>query len=210
MGKRPSQTAAEFLAQLERDPAFVARRAERDESLRRLAEADAWAEAPLVEALRAAGSSVTSVWDLVNTRESYPSLVPVLLSHLNRDYPERVREGIARALAVPAARMGWNTLVDTYTSATDATTHGIKWALHLAIAAAADSSHLDSLIRLATDGRHGRNRSYFVDALARIDDPRANAALAELASDPDLAESLKRVARKSRRLNRIVAGSRKE
>src|SRR5258708_2980331 len=34
------------------------------------------AEAPLVQELRAAGAQVLSVWDLVNTKDRYPQLIP--------------------------------------------------------------------------------------------------------------------------------------
>jgi HEAT repeat protein len=193
MSKRKGKTAAELMAELEKDPSYLEHRSRREEELQRKEGEYARAEAPLVRELRAAGSQVLSVWDLANTPGSYPTLVLTLLAHLDRPYPERVREGIARALAVPEARQGWDKLVNSYLSETDTTTHGIKWALHLAIAAAADLSVLDSLIRLAADRRHGRNRAMFVDALARLNDPRARAALDELGGDPDLADDVRRV-----------------
>jgi|HubBroStandDraft_1064217.scaffolds.fasta_scaffold128242_1 HEAT repeat protein len=196
MSKQKGKTAAELMAELEKDPSYLKQRSRREEALRRTDEEYARAEAPLVQDLRAAGSQVESVWDLVNTSGAYPTLVPTLLAHLDRPYLERVREGIARALAVPEARVGWDKLVNSYVSETDATTHGIKWALHLAIAAAADISVLDTLIRLAADRRHGRNRAMFVDALARLNDPSARAALDELAGDPDLADDVRRVMKK--------------
>jgi len=194
-------TLAEHHAQLKAEgkwDEYVARKKERSDAIRRKEEEYTQAEAPLIHDLRAAGGEVSSVWDLVNTRGSYPTLVPVLLAHLDHPYPERVREGIARALAVPEARAGWDQLVNSYLSETDATTHGVKWALHLAIAAAADISVLDTLIRLAVDRRHGRNRAMFVDSLARLNDPRARAALDELAGDPDLADDVRRVMKKRR------------
>ncbi len=198
MSKRKGKTAAELMAELEKDPSYLEQRSRREEELRRREEEYARAEAPLLRDLRDAGSQVSSVWDLVNTPGSYPALVPTLLAHLDRPYPERVREGIARALAVPEARQGWDKLVNSYLSETDTTTHGIKWALHLAIAAAADISVLDTLIRLASDRRHGRNRAMFVDALARLNDPRARATLDELAGDPDLADDIQRALKKRR------------
>ncbi len=199
MSKGKTMTAAELMAQLEQDPVWVEQRRQREEKLRLEEEEDARAEAPLVKDLRAAGAQISSVWDLVNKPGSYPNLVPILLTHLDRPYPERVREGIARALAVPEARSAWDRLVSRYLSETDTTSHGIKWALHLAIAAAADASVLDTLIRLATDRRHGRNRALFVDALARIGGPRAEAVLSQLANDPDLAEDVRRVRKKKQR-----------
>jgi hypothetical protein len=157
------------------------------------------AEAPLVQELRAAGAQVLSVWDLVNTKDRYPQLIPILFEHLDQPYPDRVREGIARALAVPESRLRWDELVSRYLADSDTTTKGMKWLLHLSIAAAADVTVLDTLIRLACDRRHGRNRALFVDALARIGDPRAQATLAALAGDPDLADDVRRVTKKQKR-----------
>lgn len=169
----------------------------RQESRYKAAE-DARAEVPLVQELQAAGAEVSSVWDLVNTKDSYPQLISILFAHLDRPYPQKVREGIARALAVPESRSHWDELVKRYLAETETTTNGMKWALHLAIAAAADISVLDTLIRLAVDRRHGRNRAMFVDALARLNDPRARTALNELAGDPDLADDVRRVMKKRR------------
>src|SRR5580658_6227723 len=107
MSKQKGKTAAELMAELEKDPSYLKQRSRREEALRRTDEEYARAEAPLVQDLRAAGSQVESVWDLVNTSGAYPTLVPTLLAHLDRPYLERVREGIARALAVPEARVGW-------------------------------------------------------------------------------------------------------
>ena len=149
MSKQKGTTAAELMAELEKDPSYLEQRSRREAELRRREGEYARAEVPLVRDLRAAGSQVSSVWDLVNTPGPYPALVPILLAHLDRPYPERIREGIARALAVPESRQGWDKLVNDYVSGTDMGTHGIKWALHLAIAAAADVSVLNTLISLA-------------------------------------------------------------
>lgn len=51
--------------------------------------------------LRAIGWPVSSVWDLVNTRQSYPEAVPVLMAHLDRPYDPRIREGISARLRCP-------------------------------------------------------------------------------------------------------------
>jgi hypothetical protein len=154
----------------------------------------------LLRDLSAAGAQVRSVWDLVNTRRKYPTLVPVLLAHLDRDYPDRIREGIARALAVPAARVGWSQLLRSFDAEPALNQNGhlneVKWALHLALATAADASVADDLIALAANRRHGVSRSLFVDALARIGTPRTRAALEELKADADLAEAFRRITKK--------------
>src|SRR5262245_6515187 len=101
--KRKSITAAELTAQLEADPVFQAAQKQRNRERAARSLPLRLAEEPIVEDLRAHGIRVSSVWDLVNTDDDYQAAVPVLLKHLPRNYPEPVREGIARALAIPAA-----------------------------------------------------------------------------------------------------------
>src|SRR5262245_53969233 len=101
MTKRQRMTAAELMAALQSDPVFQARKEEQERSRRRMEAFWQHAETPIVEGLRAIGLKVDSVWDLVNTSVPYPEAIPVLLAHLQREYPDRVREGVARALAVP-------------------------------------------------------------------------------------------------------------
>lgn len=78
------------------------------------------------------------MWDLVNAKTPYLKVLPVLLQHLDRPYPEKVFGGIARSLAVPDARPYWNQLVDHYLASTESVPNEVKWALHAAIAEAAD------------------------------------------------------------------------
>src|SRR5262245_25354955 len=131
--KRRKITAAELMAQLNADPDFVARKKAQDEAIRSKAEEHARAEAPLVQVLNAVGVPVSSVWDLVNAGRKrpsrtfristdppeavwdwldanggcYASILPLLLDHLQRPYPDPVRAGIARALAIPEAKFAW-------------------------------------------------------------------------------------------------------
>src|SRR3712207_4152728 len=100
MTKRVPKTAAELMTELESDPDYVARRRRRDRELQQRTATLREAEAPLVGDLHRAGFDVASAWDLANTSTPYPEALPVLVEHLQRPYPDRVREGIARALAV--------------------------------------------------------------------------------------------------------------
>jgi hypothetical protein len=197
MGRRKQSEILAFIAELQKA---------RDEHPLLDEAALAAEEAPLVAALNEAGLKVASVWDLVNTKETYSPAVPILLTHLQKPYHRRIREGIARSLAVPGARIGWQQLVEEYERIEELDpgreVNELKWSLHLAIGAAADPSVLDELIRLTCDRRHGEHRSFFVDALARMRDARASAALAELRSDPDLREAFERVEKRARRRKR--------
>lgn len=80
-------TAAELLAKLNADPESVAQRETPDEAHLALESEPREAERLLVTALSRTGTSVTSVWDRVNTTRAYPEASPVLLEHLERPTP---------------------------------------------------------------------------------------------------------------------------
>jgi hypothetical protein len=203
--KRPrgGMTAAEHEAWLKETgqyDAMVARqRQQEEERLKREAEYRL-AEAPLVSELRAAGFQVQSAWDLVNTPGSYPKAVPILLAHLPRPYPAAVREGIARALAVPDTRApGWNLLTRLYI---DEPEPRVRGGLAAAIAAAADDEVIGDVIALVRDARHGSSRVLLLSALQRSADPRALAALMDLGNDPDLIKEIQVILRRLKRAKR--------
>lgn len=193
-GKRTSRgpiSAEDLIAELEADPEYVAETARQDEELARKAAEWRRAEEPLAEELRAAGFAVESAWDLVNTSTPYPEALPILLEHLECPYPDRVREGIARALAVRDAQFGAPVLTRLYReerAGTDA-----KAGLAVAIGEAAHDDVIDEVIALARDPVHGTSRVLMLDALARSDAPRALAALEAIAEDPEVGEEARRL-----------------
>jgi hypothetical protein len=192
MTKPKRMTAAELMAQLEQDPAWVEQRRLREEKRRLEEEAYARAEAPVVQELRGAGAQISSIWDLVNTKASYPELLPILVNHLQRPYPDAVREGIARALALPEARFAWHLLVRLYRQEPEGQ---VKHALALAVGNSAGAQELEELIRLARDPQLGESRLLLLGGLERSGDPRAYRALDELATDPDLKQEIKSMLR---------------
>ncbi|HWO22670.1 MAG TPA: hypothetical protein VNO30_28115 [Kofleriaceae bacterium] len=200
MTTKKKVTAAELMAKLNADPEFVAKRA-REEEERQKREAEyRRAEKPLVDELRAAGFQVQSAWDLVNTPGSYPNAVPILLAHLRRPYPAPIREGIARALAVPEAKAaGWYDLTRMYREEQE---QRAKDGLAVAIAAAADDEVISDVISLARDTRHGSSRLLLLSALERSTDPRARKALMDLGTDPDLNKEIQVILRRLKRAKR--------
>lgn len=194
--RRGGISAEELMAELEADPQYTAEQERRDTELRQKAAEWRRAEGPLIEELRDAGFEVESAWDLVNTSMPYPAALPILLRHLERPYPDRVREGIARALAVPDARFGWHVLTRLYEEEqpdTDA-----KDGLAVAIAAASDDEVIEDVMALARDQRHGASRVLLLVALARSRDPRARGALQELERDPDLDSEVQRILKRTK------------
>ncbi|MBX3024665.1 hypothetical protein KF840_07130 [bacterium] len=192
-------TLAEWDAKLKAEGRYdsvqASLRAQEEDRQRHAAE---WqrAEAPLVEDLAKVGVHVSSAWDLVNSSAPYPRAVPVLLDHLTRNYPERVREGIARALAVPEAIQGWRTLVDLFQRDDDRS--GLTWkgGLACALEVAATDEVADDIILLARDPKHGINREVLIDALARLSSDEAERALRDLVNDPEVSTAARRALKK--------------
>lgn len=157
-------------------------------------------EEPLLLDLREVGCRVESVWDLVNTSKKYSDAIPVLLKHLERPYSDRTKEGIARALAVaePAVRRAWPTLVEQYRNAQagfgvvtpgDEKKHrlGAKDALACALSTAVTDETLSELIDLIKNRAHGESRLLLLPALRQSKNVLAKQALKELLDDPELA-----------------------
>jgi hypothetical protein len=191
-------TAGEFLAKLESDPGWVKQRNERERAHLEKAVRLHEAENPLVIALQGLGMDVSSIWDLVNARESYPMAVPVLLEHMDRNYPPEIREGIARALAIREAVTGWQKIKTAFLNDPNPTTDisPSKWAWGLALGASADDSVIEELIEMARDISHGQDRSPLIGALLRSKDPRAKQVLKELENDPIIGKDAKMARKK--------------
>lgn len=177
-------TAAELAAQLAADQNFQAAAAERDRELR--ARATKWrdAERPIIEELNLAGIQVESVWDLVNTDEPYPAALPILLDHLEKSgYPDRVMEGLGRALAVQPAVSFWNRLKTAYLTAEGPEA---REGIAVALAAIATKAQLDDLIQLLSVVERGPSRIFFLRPIQQLGGERGRMALESLTSDPTL------------------------
>jgi hypothetical protein len=136
---------------------------------------------------------VGSVWDLVNSTNAYDQSLPILLDHLQRPYPDAIREGIARAMAVPAAKFAWPSLVKFYRQEQERRT---KDGLAVAISNIVDDETLDELITLTRDEIHGESRVLLLSALERSRLPKARKALMELGGDPMLQKEAQRILRR--------------
>ncbi|TWB46489.1 hypothetical protein, partial [Nitrospirillum viridazoti] len=164
-------------------------------------------EVPLLADLRAVGWPMESVWDLINmhTRVCYPEAIPVLLRHLMLPYSDRIREGIARALAVPEpeARAAWPLPVAEYRKApmgqgiialgdTEEYRLGTKDGLACALSILVTEATLPDLIELARDRSLAESRVLLLSALKkrRNKNPVVVQVIAELAGDPDLRKEI--------------------
>lgn len=199
MSKREKPiTAAELDKELRRDPEYMAWRRTVDVSDKAAQKAERLATRALRKELAAVGVRVRSVWDLVNTGEPYPTGIPVLIRHLSLPYDDPTKEAIARALTVREARgIAAEALIEEFKRLpAPETTLGPKWAIGNALAMVATKEHIEELLELALDKRHGPARSQLPRALGKFRTPAVKAALEQLLTDPDTAVEAERALRK--------------
>lgn len=200
--KQRGRTAGELTAELEADPAWRAARERKDAAQRELEHASRAAEAPLLADLCHVGIDVSTVW-LLHKAAPYSAAIPILLSHFERPYPAEIREGIARALAVPEASWAWERLVTLLFREPVTQGRDIRFALALAVAGAAPKGSTDKLLDLISDTSLGESRLAFVSPLLRSRDPRALETLERLRDDPDLTKEVQfRLGQRAKRRER--------
>lgn len=101
-------------------------------------------ETPLREDLHRLGYPVKWVWDFVNTAQSYPDAIPILIDHLQRPYSDIVREGIGRALAVREARgLAGDAIIAVLRES--GLGDQLRWALANTLTIVADRSNRDAI-----------------------------------------------------------------
>jgi hypothetical protein len=183
------------MKQLAADPEFRRKQAEKAAQLSLERDRLETEERSLVEDLRAVGRRVRSVWDLVEEATPYPEAIPVLLSHLKRPYSDAIRDGIARALAVPYAFIAWSTLRSEYEAAPSGR---VKMGLAAALAAASTDEVISELLRLINDPRNNDSNILLLQGLKKSRSLEAAGALGELATNPLFAEEISSWARKLR------------
>ncbi|HEY2579827.1 MAG TPA: HEAT repeat domain-containing protein [Streptosporangiaceae bacterium] len=148
----------------------------------------------LADDLQSAGVPVSDLWDLVNGKTAYRAAIPVLLDWLDAvdtrvPEPDRrkVRDGLVRALTVPAARpAAAPALIREFREADDPSGLGLRWTIGNALSVTADDSVFDQLTELVQDRGYGKGRQMAVLALGRSKDPRAASVLTGLLGDPDV------------------------
>ncbi|WP_392507564.1 hypothetical protein ACF3NT_11535 [Naumannella halotolerans] len=183
--RRKPITAQELIEQIAADPELLAKLRDQENYHQEKAAEYSAEERPVVEKIRAAGVNVDSVWDLVNTDVPYPSALPILVSELESgQYSDRLREGIARALAVKPAVRYWTTLKGLLKSARGPDESA---GLAAAVVACAHEEHVDELIEMINDKTLGDNRILFIGPVATLGGKRGREAVRDAARrDPVL------------------------
>ena len=180
--KKPMKTAGELMAELNKNPEYVARQREAAERTHRNVEDYQRAAAPLMAELAAAGFVVANVSELYQKRINYERAVPILVKWLPMMANPRVKESIVRALSVPFAQQAAPLLIEEFRRV-DPDQGGLKWAIGSALDVVANDAVLDEMIGLATDKSHGKAREMVVAGLGNMSDRRVVPILIDLLRD---------------------------
>lgn len=155
----------------------------------------------LREELLAVGVTVTSIYDLINSQDRYDVALPVLLLHVNKAYPDVIREGLMRSFGRPWARdLAWDAVLKAYLGEPNKSgiapagevgaPSGPKDGMAVALAEMAKPSDLKTLIDLIREPKNGPSRIFFVKNLSRSRSAEAFDVLAKLSADPELEQEI--------------------
>jgi hypothetical protein len=148
-----------------------------------LEEASKFEQGELLQELRNIGVNISSVWDLVNTRDNYVQAIPILYKHLKQDYNAKIKEGIARALTVKEAKgIACKSIIDEYNK-TPKDEHNLRWVYGNAISIIITEDYLDDVIDIVKDDTNGDSRQMFVTALGKLKSPKIKEILNYLIKD---------------------------
>lgn len=149
-------------------------------------------DATLVRCLRDARAPVADVWELLEAREPCPDAIPALMAALPQVADLRIKQAIARALAVAEARplaagALWNEFLAA--PAWKRRELQVKWAIGYALGVVCDDSVFGAVEALLRDRSHGWARTGLVYGLTHMRERRdsAVALLLDLLEDPDCA-----------------------
>jgi len=184
---KESVSAAELIAQLQRDPKYKAREHEKEHARQARIAVNKEAAVPIVKELVAAGFPVDAVADLHNKRLDYQTAIPILLAWLPKMQNLDVKQDIVRCLSVPYAKpLAAGPLIDEFRRAEDDSPTGLRWVIGNALEVVADDAVLDDMMELARDRRYGKAREMLVVGLGNMNDERVIPLLFDLLKDDEV------------------------
>lgn len=182
-----NKTTAEIMAELQKNQKYQEMIQEKEKKRNELEHQLNKNELPLLRELGAAGVKVSSVWDLVNTKESYPSAIPILIEHLSRNYHYKNKEGIVRALSVKEAiGKASQALIEEY-NRTSKELDTYRWAIGNSVFTTITNKDVDEVLKIVQDRSNGQSRHMFILALGKVRSKKIDQVLTELLHDNEVA-----------------------
>jgi|GEM_PF-2544630 len=140
---------------------------------------------PLIRDLHDLGIKISSVWDLVNTKLSYPEAIAALGKHLVLDCHIRIKEGIVRALAVKEAKGKFTAeLINLYSQlANNKTNESLRWAIGNTLFYTIEKKDAALLFPIVLNKENGSSRDMFIAALGKFKTDEVKTVLKQLVTD---------------------------
>lgn len=144
--------------------------------------------APILEQINAVGLQASSLLDLSEgSPKPNKEAIRILVSNMAADHPANVREWIARACAHRSARPFLQEIAAlAKTEAEDR----VRFAMLLAIGAAASKGDSGFLLQLLGDRTLGVDRIALIPKIARLLGPETRSVLQPFSNDPHLCEEI--------------------
>lgn len=135
-----------------------------------------------------AGIVVNDIYDLVNTKKSYESAIPILLDVLEQGIEDNTtKEGVIRALAVKAAiGIASPILIKEYNRIPKGETI-LRWVIGNTIFTTITEEDTEEILAIVQDATNGISRQMFVAALGKVKSEKSEKVLITLLDDNEVA-----------------------
>jgi HEAT repeat protein len=142
----------------------------------------------ICNALAEVGINVSNIYDLVNTKQSYPAAIPILIELLDDSFTNsKIVEGIVRSLTVKDARGKANKRLLKLYFDTPKSEKGLRWVIGNAFATIITTEDEDVILKIVNDPSNGESRRMFVFALGKIKSKQVEETLIQLLDDKEVA-----------------------
>jgi len=139
----------------------------------------------IAKELASIGLAVKSVYDLVNTRQSYPEAIPILLKWLDKGIESKnIEEGVVRALTAKEAKgVAGKILFKAFYRRDEP---AVRWVIGNAFTVVVMPDDLEEIIEIVENKEYGMSRQMFVLALGKLKGDRAEETLLKRLKEGDL------------------------
>jgi hypothetical protein len=181
-----SEAELKFIELLKKSSLSIQERNEMDSARKLFVEELKLEIKELSNELKEVGSKYTDPWDMVNTRDSYPEAIDILIKHVSKGYHDKNREGIFRSLTVKEAKGKANdTLIEEYNKISKEKDN-LRWVIGNAIYIIVTPKDIEAILSIVENKNNGMSRDMFVLALGKIKSEKAENVLIKLLDDEEI------------------------
>jgi len=140
----------------------------------------------ILEELLKVGISINSIYDLVNTNKPYPEAIPVLLNFVNKEFDDKTKEAIIRALSVKDAIGKTGSVLTGEYNKIHKDKSLLRWAIGNTMYTTIARSDVQDILSIVNDKSNGISRQMFVSALGKFQSAEAESVLVDLLLDDEV------------------------